>query len=104
MKQIAKYLFLTVSIFALYAEENGPKANFQTDVVESVLPRHILSNQGIVMLSDAGYDEDFLIDVIQCKQTRFDTTVEGLTYLAKHGISERIIRFMIDNESKAAGV
>ena len=91
-------------MLTLCAEENSPKqARFQTDVLETSLPRHILSNQGIVMLSEAGYDEDFLIDLIQNKQTRFDTTVEGLTFLARHGISERIIRFMMDNENKPAG-
>jgi hypothetical protein len=88
MKPIAKYILLGVFLPALYAGD---------------MPRNVLSNQGIVMLADAGYDEDFLIDIIEHKQTRFDTTVEGLTFLANHGISERIIRFMIANENKSAG-
>jgi hypothetical protein len=78
-------------MLTLYAQEK-----------ETPLPRHLLTNQGIVALAEAGYDEDFLIDLIQCKETRFDTTVEGLAFLAKHGISERIVRVMIDNEKKPA--
>src|SRR5215467_1320297 len=93
MKPIAKYLLLSFSMMALYAEEGATPA----------LPRQVLSNQGIVTLAEAGYDEEFLIDLIQCKQTRFDTTVEGLAFLARHAISERIVRFMIASENKSAG-
>jgi hypothetical protein len=59
------------------------------------LPPHILTNQGVVALSDAGYDEDFLIDLIQSKQTRFDTSAEGLAYLAQHGLCEHVVRVIV---------
>src|SRR4051794_33838076 len=90
MQRIARYALLSLSMLALRAEDPAPAA----------VPRHVLSNQGIVTLAEAGYDEDFLIDLIQCKQTRFDTTVEGLAYLAKHAISERIVRYMILSQNK----
>lgn len=80
--------------------------NAQTTVVSSSLgptiPRHVLSNEGIVQLSEAGYDQMFLVNLIQQKQTRFDTSVEGLAYLAEHGIPVNIVRFMIANENKPA--
>jgi len=83
-------------------------ANAQTTAVSSSLrptiPRHVLSNEGIVQLSEAGYDQNFLVNLIQQKQTRFDTSVEGLAFLAEHGIPENIVRFMIANENKPAAV
>ena len=106
MKRIAKYALLVVSTLTLSAAENTPAPpRFETAVVERIqriLPRNALSNQGIVMLSAAGYDEDFLIDLIRLKQTRFDTTVEGLMLLANQGVSERVIRCMLANENKPA--
>jgi len=90
MQRIARYALLGVSLVALRADDPA-------------VPRHVLSNQGIVTLAEAGYDEDFLIDLIQCKQTRFDTTVEGLAYLAKHAVSERIVRYMILSQNKVDG-
>src|SRR5690348_9750163 len=103
MKRISNYALLTVSTLTLFAAEKTPAPPlFEVETVERILPRNVLSNQGIVMLADAGYDEDFLIDLIRLKQTRFDTTVEGLMLLANHGVSERIIRFMLANENKPA--
>jgi len=59
------------------------------------LPPQVLTNQGVVALSDAGYDEDFLIDLIQIRQVRFDITAAGLAYLAQHGLCEHVVRAMI---------
>ncbi len=59
------------------------------------LPPNILTNQGIVLLSDAGYGEDFLVDLIRTRPSRFDTSAEGLAYLAQHGICEHVVRFMV---------
>jgi hypothetical protein len=64
----------------------------------------VLSNEGIVALSEAGYDQSFIVDLIRQKQTRFDTSVEGLAFLADHGIPENIVRFMIANENKPAAL
>src|SRR5690349_3688298 len=81
-------------LFALFA----PILLLQTLRAEEAavkLPPQILTNQGIVALSDAGYDEDFLIDLIQSRQTRFDTSTEGLSFLAQHGLCEHVVRMMI---------
>src|SRR5579864_8579196 len=65
------------------------------DAAPVKLPPQILTNQGIVALSDAGYDEDFLIDLIQSRQARFDVTADGLSYLAQHGLCEHVVRVMV---------
>jgi len=61
----------------------------------------LLSNEGLVVLARAGYNERFLAELIHAQPGRFDTSVEGLVYLAKQGISERIVRLVIA-EQKAA--
>ena len=96
MTRIARWALLCVSVLNLWASD-------EADSAVKVLPRHVLTNQGIVALAEAGYDEAFLIDLILYKQTRFDTTVEGLTFLADNGISKRIVRYMIANENKSPG-
>ncbi len=62
--------------------------------------KNILTNQGVVALARAGYSEGFIIDIIYQKQTQFDVSVEGLAWLAKQGLSERVIRTMVTNERK----
>jgi hypothetical protein len=102
MKQIFRLICVSVTLMPLFAADDA-LPRYSVNVNGNKLPRNVLSNEGIVLLSDAGYDEDFLADLIVHKQTVFDTTVEGLAYLANHGISERVIRFMIANERKPAG-
>ena len=61
----------------------------------------LLNNEGLVVLAHAGYNERFLVELIQSQPGRFDTSVEGLVYLAKQGISEKLVRLVIA-EQKAA--
>ena len=85
MKNVIALLILIAGWTPLRAEDTAP----------AKLPPQILTNQGIVMLSDAGYDEDFLLDLIQSRQTRFDTSPEGLSYLSLHGLCEHVVRAMV---------
>ena len=55
----------------------------------------MLNNEGLVVLARAGYNERFLVELIQSQPGRFDTSVEGLVYLAQQGISEKIVRLVI---------
>src|SRR5690242_10197283 len=96
MTRMARCALLGIFVLTLWASE-------EADSTVKALPRHVLTNEGIVALAEAGYDEAFLIDLILYKQTRFDTTVEGLTFLADNGISKRIVRYMIANENKSPG-
>ena len=55
----------------------------------------MLNNEGLVVLARAGYNERFLVELIQTQPGRFDTSVEGLVYLAQQGVSEKIVRLII---------
>lgn len=63
--------------------------------------RNVLTNQGVVLLAQAGYTESFVIDMIHHKQTNFDVSAEGLAWLARNGLSERVVRAMVANARKA---
>ncbi len=64
------------------------------------IARNVLTNHGVALLARAGYSEAFLIDLIHYKQTQFDVTAEGLVWLARQGLTERVIRAMVANENK----
>ena len=66
----------------------------------SLLDRQTLNNEGIVDLARAGFSEAFILDLVQYKRTKFDTSVDGLTFLAKKGLSERVIRAIVANSDK----
>jgi len=57
-----------------------------------------INNEGLVVLARAGYNEKFLLDLIRTRDTRFDTSVEGLVYFARQGLSERIVRAILEQE------
>ena len=61
----------------------------------NILTSNVLTNKDVVALAKAGFNEDFIIDTISMSRTRFDTTVNGLVDLAKEGMTERLIRFMM---------
>ncbi len=57
-----------------------------------LVSRHILTNEGVITLAKAGFDELFIIERIRTSRTRFDTSVEGLVALKQAGVSEDLIR------------
>ena len=66
----------------------------------SAMERQMLTNEGVVDLAKSGFSEAFILDLVQFKRTRFDTSVDGLTFLAKKGLSERVIRAIVANSDK----
>jgi hypothetical protein len=72
----------------------------QTTVPLNGIGKNVLTNQGVAMLARAGYSEGFIIDMIHQKQTQFDVSTDGLVFLAKEGLSERIVRTMVANVRK----
>ncbi len=66
----------------------------------SGLGRNVLTNQGVALLARSGYSEGFIIDMIFHKETQFDVSAEGLAWLAKQGLTERVVRAMVANERK----
>ena len=52
------------------------------------ISRHILTNEGVVQLAKAGFDEQFIVACIRASRIQFDTTVDGLISLKRAGVSE----------------
>lgn len=65
------------------------------DHAPAAVNERLLTNEGLVVLARAGYNERFLTELVQAQPGRFDTSVEGLVYLAKQGISEKLVRLII---------
>ena len=53
-----------------------------------------LTNENIVTLAKAGFDEAFILQLIRSSRTSFDISVPGLVVLKQAGVSEDLIRFM----------
>jgi hypothetical protein len=59
---------------------------------DAPLNRNTLTNRDVVTLAEAGFSEEFLIEMVATSRAKFDTTADGLAELAKHGIKEDVIR------------
>jgi hypothetical protein len=53
-----------------------------------------LTNENIVTLAKAGFDESFILQLIRTSRTNFDTSIPGLVVLKQSGVSEDLIRLM----------
>jgi hypothetical protein len=53
-----------------------------------------LTNDNVVTLAKAGFDEMFILQLIRTSRTNFDTSVTGLVSLKQAGVSEELIRMM----------
>jgi hypothetical protein len=60
----------------------------------TALSRHVLTNDNIITLAKAGFDELFIIERIRTSRTQFDTSVQGLVALKQAGLTEDLIRVM----------
>lgn len=67
---------------------------------EPVLPRDIMTNEGLVLLSDAGFSDSFIVVKIQLSRTRFDTSAEGLAALRRNSVSEELVLFILAHEAR----
>lgn len=66
-----------------------------TPAQTGALMQNTLTNHDIVVLAQAGFNENFIADFISMSRTRFDTSVAGLAEMAKEGLTERLIRVML---------
>jgi hypothetical protein len=64
------------------------------------LPRHVLTNDGLVVLSRAGVGDSLLVDLIRSKRTQFDTSADALAQLARHGLSENVLRAVVEKQEQ----
>jgi hypothetical protein len=63
---------------------------------ENNLHRSVLSNHDVVTLAKAGFDENFLVNLIVSSQTHFDTGTDALAALAEQGVTQRIVETMMN--------
>ena len=64
------------------------------------LPRHILTNNGLVVLARAGVGDGLLVDLVRNKRTFFDTSADALALLARHGLSENVLRAVVEKQEQ----
>ncbi len=71
------------------------------DFTTTTLSRHVLTNESVIALAKAGFDELFIVERIRTSRTKFDTSVPGLVAMKEAGVSEDLIRVMAleDNRS-----
>ena len=70
------------------------------------LPKNLLTNDGVVLLAEAGLGERFLLELIDQKTSRFDTSAEALASLAslaRQGLTEGILRAMVRKQDHVSG-
>lgn len=97
MRLYSRLLVLPLFVAAVYAADVPV---VESRVREASLPRDIVTNEGIVLMSDAGFSDSFIVEKILLSRTRFDTSVEGVTYLRRNFISEEMIQFILERSVK----
>lgn len=75
-------------------------ACFAAEPETIALPRHILTNDGLVVLARAGVGDGLLIDLVRNKRTLFDTSADALALLARHGLSENVLRAVVEKQEQ----
>jgi hypothetical protein len=95
-----------ISLLVISAIPTAAVSAADTPVVTSVvrdeapLPADVLTNEGVVQLSNAGFSDAFIVQKILLSRTRLDTTVEGLTFLRRNSVSERLIEYILQHEAE----
>lgn len=79
---------------ALFAADPAPKP--------APPPRNLLTNEGVLLLAEAGLGERFLLELIEHKTSRFDTSAEALAHLARHGLTENVLRALVRKQDQPA--
>jgi len=64
------------------------------------LPRHILTNDGLIVLARAGVGDSLLMDLVRHKRTHFDTSADALALLARQGLSENVLRAVVEKQEQ----
>jgi hypothetical protein len=110
MRSLVSFLFISLnSAGALLAADSPVVTSVvrpaQADSAEveqdaPPLPPDVLTNEGIVQLSNAGFSDAFIVQKILLSRTRLDTTVEGLTLLRRNSVSERLIEYILQHEAQ----
>lgn len=70
------------------------------DPETAALPRHVLTNEGLVVLARAGLGDGLLLDLIRHKRTQFDTGADALALLSRYGLSENVLRAVVEKQEQ----
>jgi hypothetical protein len=62
----------------------------------NLLKKNVLTNKDVVLLAKAGFDEEFLVDVILSSPRQFDTSAPALVVMAEQGITQRLVEVMMN--------
>jgi len=63
-------------------------------------PRDVMTNEGLVVLSEAGFSDSFIVEKILLSGTRFDVSEEGLAFLRRSGISDQLTLFVLERTAR----
>ena len=88
---------IVAAVYAADAPISSVVSSFRTD---PPVQRDVLTNEGIVLLSEAGFSEYFIAQKIVRSRTRFDTSAEGLAFLGRNAISEKLVLFILDHAAQ----
>jgi hypothetical protein len=66
----------------------------------SIASRHVLTNEGVIALAKAGFDELFIVERIRTSRVKFDVSIEGLVALKQAGLSEEVIRLIAQRDNQ----
>jgi hypothetical protein len=80
---------IALCAIAATAQEAGPS-------------RTPLTNRDVETLADAGFSEEFIVEMIGSSRPEFDTTAGAMAELKKHGINENVIRAMVGSRSTSS--
>lgn len=70
------------------------------EYASALVSRHVLTNEGVITLAKAGFDELFIVERIRTSRTKFDTSIEGLVGLKQAGLSEDVIRLITQRDNQ----
>jgi len=100
MRLINSILAASVLFTAAAAAQETPNVVSSVRPVQVQSPRDVLTNEGIVLLSDAGFSDSFIVEKMLLSRTRFDVSVEGLAFLIRNGISQELVQFIMERSAK----
>src|SRR5439155_25610356 len=63
--------------------------------------KKLLTNDDVVEMVKAGFEESTVVKLIQSSDTSFDTSVSALIALKKAGVSEQVISAMLQKRSNS---
>jgi hypothetical protein len=98
LKRMVAFLLvaLAVAIAALPFQATMQKRGTTRAAKQITDKQAALTNQDVIKLTQAKMSDDIIIAKIQQSQTKFDTSVEALVALQKAGVSERVIKVMMN--------